>query len=176
MRKAAPTFKIGESVMALCGLDNCWHKAVVRGMSEVSISVYFDDFAYDQPETLFDNVEAMTEKMGSSGNSSGNILMNSTNSMLAMNTLDDSTALGMTLEEELNKMVIEIDREAGESRGVGFAKVTRDYQALQDDELSVKRGVLIDVLEIVDAKWARCVTLANDDDQGKVLKSCIKML
>ena len=130
----------------------------------MSATVYFDDFAFEQPGTDFKDIEAMSLH-SSSGNA---LLMSGSIGMLG----DSSTGLGETLEAELNKMVL--DSEA-ESEGIGFAMVQRDFVALREGQMSVKTGDVIDCVKEIDQNWTLCVS-ASRDRRGNVPRSCLTML
>lgn len=48
-RKPAKTmFKVGADVMALCELDQSYHEGIVKGVSDLHVSIYFEEIPYEQ--------------------------------------------------------------------------------------------------------------------------------
>lgn len=170
-KKMASSFSVGQSVMALCKIDQCWHHAKIIELSDWGAALYFPDFESDQPDTSFNDMTQLTHDLGASSNS-----MLSSMPKIEVLTLGDSSTLGATLEEELNKIVSEIHADPPESQGLGFGKVLRDFVALRQGQMSVKQGEIVDILRINDNKWAQVMSLANPDQVGLVpLNSIEKM-
>jgi hypothetical protein len=116
-----------------------WRKCVIRGVSDLSATVYFEDIALEQEDTPFDQLQPLKSGARRGGSIS----------------LESNEFTSSSIEDELTPAP-ESPRESPKSRGIGFARVTRDFVALRGGQMSVKKGVMVDVIDIVSKDWTLC--------------------
>ena len=138
-RKAPHAFQVGQTVLGMCHLNDEWRKCIVRGVSDLSACVYFEDIALEQEDTPFDQLQPLKSGARLGGSIS----------------LESTDFCSSSAEEDLSPGV-ESPRESPKSRGIGFARVTRDFVALRAGQMSVKKGTVVDVIDIVNKDWTLC--------------------
>ncbi len=120
----------------------------------MSACVWFDDIALEQEDTPMEHLQIL-KPVAASGRAGS----------VSRGSDGGSSDFGSCSVEEDVGNVLESLRESPRSKGIGFARVTRDFVALRDGQVSVRKGALVDVIELVNKDWVLCEV---GDERGRI--------